>query len=132
MADWTLERTEYKLDARKRKLYLDAIREGYGRHAAAKKVGVSPQAVHEYRKRHPEFIAEICDAECIGDDELAELAGKSLRYLLINNDRTATIFVLQNLRSEKWQDRRNSPVIVQQVSLEELEKEIKRLSKNDS
>jgi hypothetical protein len=50
-------------DADLRARYLDQIRAGHGRHAAARIVGCSPASFTSYYKRSPEFRLEVDQAE---------------------------------------------------------------------
>ena len=102
----------YKFTDEKRQDYLDMLREGKNRNAAASSVGISRVTVRDHIIDDPEF-AEACKvAESDGIAEVEDV----LRETALSGNTTALIFYLQNRAPDRWQDRRASAKLGVQVN----------------
>lgn len=89
---------------KKKALYLQKLREGLRRTAAAKAVGITTKTIREHAKADPEFAAQIEQAEIDAVDEIEDV----LYEKALGGHFQSIIFVLMNRRPEKWQDKRNT------------------------
>lgn len=89
--------------------YLDRLREGEGRHAAARSIGIDPVTVWRHAERYDDFADAIRMAEREGVEEVESMLRKAALGLGGSGkvDTTAAIFILTNLAPDKWADRRN-------------------------
>jgi len=92
-----------KFGKRRKQAYLDALRQGARRGAAAASVGVTRETVRLHRKKDPDFA----DAEEEAELEAHELVEDALFQAAISGNVTACQVWLYNRRPDRWQDRRN-------------------------
>ena len=92
-----------KFDATKKEGYLDALRQGARRGAAAEAVGVTRQTVHNHLKAHPEFAEEVSRAEMEANDLVVD----ALFQAAISGNVVAIQVWLYNRVPEEWADKRN-------------------------
>lgn len=83
--------------------YLEQLRQGKRRMAAARAVHVAPRTVREYAAEHPDYKAAMIDAEREGDEEVED----ALRTAAISGNVTAAQVWLYNRQPDVWRDRRN-------------------------
>lgn len=101
----------YAMTDAKQAEYLERIREGDGRDLAAHNIKVSPTTVRAFRQRVPSFEQEMIDAESVSICRVERAAFQNA----LNGDRVMQIFLLTNLMSEKYKDRRG-PTTLQQIN----------------
>ncbi len=92
-----------KFGKRRQRAYLEALRNGARRGAAAASVGVTRQTVWAYRREHPEFA----EAEEQAEMEANELVEDSLFQAAVSGNVVASLAWLYNRMPDRWQDRRN-------------------------
>jgi hypothetical protein len=92
-----------KFGKRRQKAYLEALRGGARRGAAAVSVGITRQTVWMERTRNPEFAKAEEDAEM----EANELVENALFQAAQSGNVTAAQVWLYNRMPERWQDKRN-------------------------
>ena len=93
----------YKFDESKRDEYLDHLRNGKNRGAAASAVGIHRTTIHDYLAASPDFAHECKVAE---NDAIAEVEDV-LRETALSGNTTALIFYLTNRAHDRWSDKRN-------------------------
>lgn len=98
-----MPRKPYKFGEQKRSEYLQLLREGQRRGAAAKAVGVTRPTVAAARKDNPDFAAAESQAEM----DANELVEDALFQAALSGNVTACQVWLYNRCPERWQDRRN-------------------------
>jgi hypothetical protein len=96
-------RKPYKFTAKKRDEYLELLRAGQRRGAAAHAVGVTRQTVSQYKKRDLEFAALCDDAEMDANEEVED----ALFQAALSGNVTAVQVWLYNRWPDRWADRRN-------------------------
>jgi len=92
-----------KFGKRRKQAYLDALRQGARRGAAAASVGVTRETVRLHRQKDPEFAKAEEQAEM----EAHELVESSLFRAALSGNVTAAQVWLYNRMPERWQDKRN-------------------------
>lgn len=95
----------------KREAYLEALRDGQRRVAAARFVGVAPSTVTRFAKEHPEFARAIDEAEM----EANEVVEDALYQAAASGNVIACQVWLYNREPDRWMDMRRIG-INQQVS----------------
>ncbi len=93
----------YKFTAAKKEAYLEALRRGSLRGAAAKAAGVTRWTVLAHARKDPEFAKAIEDAEI----SLVQVVEDALYKTAAGGNTTAQLFILMNRAPERWKDRRN-------------------------
>ena len=94
-----------------RLLLLSRIREGFSRGDACKVVGIHPSTLFRYNQRHPEFLAEIQDAEA----DTIEPAYQVLTEIMLDNELSAAdrISAADKLIRHRGRDGRNDHKIIE-------------------
>jgi len=92
-----------KFGKRRKQAYLDALRQGARRGAAAASVGVTRETVRLHRQKDPEFAQAEIDAEL----EAHELVEDALFQAALSGNVVACQVWLYNRMPDRWQDRRN-------------------------
>lgn len=87
----------------KRQAYLDKLREGLGRCAAARAVGVDPDTPAIHRRKYPEFAVACEQAEL----EACEQVEDALYQAALSGNVVACQVWLYNRAPERWRDKRN-------------------------
>ena len=92
-----------KFDAVKRERYLEILRTGGRRRAAARMCGVHPETVRRYREKHPGFAREASAAEA----EANEVVENAL-FVAATQDKNVTAMTvwLYNRAPTEWSDRK--------------------------
>jgi hypothetical protein len=93
----------YKFTTARRRLFLDLVRAGKRRGAAAQECGVSRETVRLHMARDPAFAAEVEDAEL---DAVEKVEDALYQAALAGNVVAAQVW-LYNRAPDRWQDRRN-------------------------
>lgn len=93
-------RKPYKFNDIKKEEYLQKLREGLGRTAAAAAVGISRPTIAEYRKKDKNFI----EAEILAEQAAIGEIEDSLFVAAKSGNLTAIIFYLCNRAKERWQN----------------------------
>ena len=93
----------YKFTAYKKAAYLEALREGSRRGAAAESVGVTRQCVRLHMNKDPAFLDATEQAEM----DANELVEGALFKAAVGGNVTACQVWLYNRMPERWADRRN-------------------------
>lgn len=106
-------RDGYRFDRYARKEYLDLLRAGYGRRAAAERVGISNRQVRKTIQLNAEFAEAVRDAEGHADDVVQNsLYQKAVGHTAVDREGNAyevpgsveaQKFWLANRRTEEWQ-----------------------------
>lgn len=96
-------RKPYKFDTKKREAYLEHLRGGMRRGAAARAVGVTRQNVSVYRKKDDEFADAESQAEMDADEVVEDSLFKSAK----GGNLGAQVFWLTNRRPDLWRNRRD-------------------------
>ena len=114
-----------KFDKQRQEAYLALLREGVGRCAAARKVGVHRSTVNNKMNKDPKFLAAVNEAEM----EACEVIEMALFAAAKKGNVTAQQVILYNRMPEKWKDRRN--VVVRDYerdksALAEMREELKK------
>lgn len=102
MSEWRTTRRPYKFGPAKRQAYLDALRRGLRRGAAAASVGISPERICQWCKEHPEFRDEIDRAELAAIGQVED----ALFQKCLAGHPACIMFYLMNRAPEEWKDRR--------------------------
>lgn len=94
-----------------RVLLVSKIREGYSRRDACKLVDIHPSTLFRYNQKHPEFLAEIQDAEA----DTIEPAYKVLSDLMLDEELSAAdrISAADKLIRHRGRDGRNDHKIIE-------------------
>lgn len=94
-----------------RMLLLSKIREGFTRSAACELVGINPSTLFRYNQKHPEFLAEIQDAEA----DTVEPAYRVLTELMNNEELSAAdrISAADKLIRHRGRDGKNDHRIIE-------------------
>jgi len=92
-----------RFTTKKREAYLEHLRRGALRGAAAKAVGVSRWTPLAHAKADPEFARAIEEAELAA----VQVVEDALFAAAAEGNVTAQIFVLTNRAPDRWRDRRN-------------------------
>lgn len=117
-------RPNYKFDNLKQDKYLDLIRQGVGRHSAARAVGLTPQAVCEYANREPSWKARVSQAEM----EQVEAVEAALMRKCLEGNPSSIFFYLQNRAPDRWRDCRAPSTVVEQAATpEQIREQLARL-----
>lgn len=93
----------YKLTDKKKELYLDALRRGLRRGAAAESIGMKRWAIRRAAIADPEFAAAIEAAEL----DAVEAVEDALYDAALSGNVVAIQVVLYNRAPGRWADRRN-------------------------
>jgi hypothetical protein len=106
-------RDGYRFDRYARKEYLDYLRAGYGRRAAAERVGISQAQVRKTIQLNAEFAEAVRDAEGSADDVVQNsLYQKAVGHEAVDREGNvyhvpgnveAQKFWLANRRTSEWQ-----------------------------
>lgn len=96
----------YKFTAAKKEAYLEALRRGSLRGAAAKAVGVTRWTILHHARQDPEFAKAIEDAEM----SLVQVVEDALYKAAVEGNVTAQQVILYNRAPDRWRDRRNVSV----------------------
>lgn len=92
-----------ELDEKQRKKLLKKLAEGCSRRQACKGAGFSSATLYRAMRDDPELKKEIEEAEEESIDEVESVLWETAT----SGNVTAIIYLLQNRRPDKWQDRRN-------------------------
>lgn len=103
-----------KFTKERQEAYLDLLRKGIRRGAAARKIGLHRTTVTNYSNNHPKFAAAVVQAEMDANDLVEQAMFKSA----IEGNVTAQQVWLYNRDPERWSDRRNSPLDVRKFEFE--------------
>jgi hypothetical protein len=95
----------YKFDANKREAFLDKLREGLRRGAAAEAIGVSRVTVCDAMRDDPDFADAVSQAE-LDSCELVEDA--LFKAATLDRNVTACQVYLYNRRPDRWRDMRQA------------------------
>lgn len=95
-----------KFGVRKRTKYLENLREGMRRGAAAQDVGISRETARLAYNAEPEFAAAVEQAEMDANEEIED----ALREAALSGNVTAAQVWLYNRVPDRWMDKRNVQV----------------------
>lgn len=98
-----VRRKRYRFNDRRRAVYLDFLREGMRRGAAAVATGISRETVHHTIHNDPEFAAAVDRAEL----DACEPVEDALYQAAVSGNVHACEVWLYNRIPGKWADRRN-------------------------
>lgn len=87
--------------------YLELLNDGEGRMSAAKRVGMTPQAISAHKRAHPKFVAEQERAEIDGAQKRNARMVDALYTSGLQGNVTAQQVWLYNRDPENWCDMRS-------------------------
>lgn len=96
-----------RFDETKQERLLELLREGCGRGAAARKVGVHEATTRRFIAGSPDYKKLVSQAEIDGRATLIEEAEDAQRAAVRAGKSWAVLNTLYNLAPDKWKDRRN-------------------------
>ncbi|MDY0339893.1 MAG: hypothetical protein RBS17_01595 [Coriobacteriia bacterium] len=96
----------YKMTAAKKEAYLEAIRKGALKGAAAEAIGVTRGTICAHVRSDPEFARAIEEAEM----SLVQVVEDALYKAAVEGNVTAQQVILYNRAPDRWRDRRNVSV----------------------
>jgi len=89
-----------KFDSTRREKYLEHLREGMRRGAAAEAIGICRTAIYQYRKKNESFAEE----ETLAELDACEVVEDALFQAAQSGNVTACIFYLCNRGSSRWRN----------------------------
>lgn len=119
-----MKRKPYKFTDKKKKEYLDLLRDGGRRHASARSVGISPWTAVNHMNEDEEFRNEVELAEMEANERVED----ALFMAAESGNVTAIQVWLYNRAPDRWTDKRNPPKT--DDSTEALEKLVKAIESN--
>jgi len=119
-----MKRKPYKFTDKKKKEYLDLLRDGGRRHASARSVGISPWTAVNHMNEDGEFRNEVELAEMEANERVED----ALFMAAESGNVTAIQVWLYNRAPDRWTDKRNPPKT--DDSTEALEKLVKAIESN--
>jgi len=102
-------RPNSKFGVRKREAYLQLLREGSRRHAAARSIGVAPSTVSRFAREHADFALAIEEAEM----EANQIVEDALFQAAASGNVIACQVWLYNRDPDRWMDMRRIGVNAQ-------------------
>jgi hypothetical protein len=97
----TVERKPFTADMKR--LYIDLLRKGQRRFAAAKSLGISPRTISKHIRRYPQFASAVLLAEVVACDKVENALYKQA---LKGNVKAIEIW-LYNRSPDRWADKRS-------------------------
>jgi len=119
-----MKRKPYKFTDKKKKEYLDLLRDGGRRHASARSVGISPWTAVNHMNEDEEFRNEVELAEMEANERVED----ALFMAAESGNVTAIQVWLYNRAPDRWTDKRNPPKT--DDSTKALEKLVKAIESN--
>lgn len=108
-------RGHYRFNLTRQKAYLDHLRGGLKRTAAAEAIGISRQVTWQFSKDHEWFRLAVEQAELDAASRDVEEVEDALKMAALSGNVTAIQVFLYNRAPDKWGDRRNVTMTVRQT-----------------
>ena len=99
-------------------------RDGATDEILAKKMGISPSTLYEWKNKFPEISEALKKGKEIVDFEVENAMLKAIE----NGNVTAMIFWLKNRQPEKWRDK---PEITEDAAIKKLDEVLKKLNEQE-